>query len=94
MTAITDQYQFIAYDYIETHVVAFAEYFLMEPSEQYSGFMAVVREKTFMSNLVISFLIDNESASYEDLLQRLEVRAVGLWDSGGADFNEFALYLI
>ena len=52
---------------------AFAEYFLMEPSAEYSRYMSVVREKTFMSNLVISFLIENEAASYEDLLQRLEV---------------------
>ena len=54
-------------------LVAFAEYFLMEARDEYSGYMRVVREKTFMSNLVISFLIENESASYEDLLQRLEV---------------------
>lgn len=52
---------------------AFAEYFLMEPSNEYSPFMSVVREKTFMSNLVISFLIENESAAYEDLLNKLEV---------------------
>ena len=45
----------------------------MEPSAEYSRYMSVVREKTFMSNLVISFLIENEAASYEDLLQRLEV---------------------
>ena len=45
----------------------------MEARDEYSGYMRVVREKTFMSNLVISFLIENESASYEDLLQRLEV---------------------
>ncbi|XP_067952062.1 DNA (cytosine-5)-methyltransferase PliMCI-like [Watersipora subatra] len=55
---------------------AFAEYFLMEASEEYSGYMRVVKEKTFMSNLVISFLIENNSASYEDLLQRLEGAAL------------------
>ncbi|KAF6017679.1 DNMT1 [Bugula neritina] len=51
---------------------AFAEYFLMEPSVEYSGHMSVVKEKTFMSNLVISCLLENSCASYEDLLQRLE----------------------
>lgn len=59
-------------------VAAFAEYFLMEPSAEYTGYMSVVKEKTFMSNLVISFLIENEAASYEDLLQRLEVSLSGI----------------
>jgi len=48
----------------------------MEPSVEYSGHMSVVKEKTFMSNLVISCLLENSCASYEDLLQRLEVSII------------------
>ena len=35
---------------------AFAEYILMEPSEEYTPFMNTVKEKTFLAKTVIEFL--------------------------------------
>ncbi|CAK9821528.1 DNA (cytosine-5)-methyltransferase PliMCI [Anthophora retusa] len=51
---------------------AFADYILMEPSEAYAPFMDVVREKIYMSKLVIEFLLNEVSPSYEDLLNKLQ----------------------
>nr|XP_034181295.1 DNA (cytosine-5)-methyltransferase 1-like isoform X2 [Osmia lignaria] len=51
---------------------AFGEYILMEPSEAYAPFMDVVKEKIYMSKLVIEFLLDEISPSYEDLLNKLQ----------------------
>ncbi|EFN76367.1 DNA (cytosine-5)-methyltransferase PliMCI [Harpegnathos saltator] len=51
---------------------AFAEYILMEPSEAYAPFMTAVREKIYMSKLVIEFLLDEITPSYEDLLNKLQ----------------------
>lgn len=51
----------------------FGEYYLMEPSADYAQFMERVREKIYMSKIVIEFLIDEKEASYEDLLIRLQV---------------------
>ncbi|XP_076161949.1 DNA methyltransferase 1a [Ptiloglossa arizonensis] len=51
---------------------AFAEYILMEPSEAYSPFIDVVREKIYMSKLVIEFLLDEINPTYEDLLNKLQ----------------------
>lgn len=52
---------------------AFAEYILMESSEVYASFMDAVKEKIYMSKLVIEFLLDEISPSYEDLLNKLQV---------------------
>jgi len=52
---------------------AFAEYILMEPSEAYAPFMDAVKEKIYMSKLVIEFLLDEISPTYEDLLNKLQV---------------------
>ncbi|KZC13768.1 DNA (cytosine-5)-methyltransferase 1 [Dufourea novaeangliae] len=51
---------------------AFAEYILMEPSEAYSPFIDVVREKIYMSKSVIEFLLDETNPTYEDLLNKLQ----------------------
>ncbi|KOC65410.1 DNA (cytosine-5)-methyltransferase 1 [Habropoda laboriosa] len=51
---------------------AFADYILMEPSEAYAPFMDLVREKIYMSKLVIEFLLNEVSPSYEDLLNKLQ----------------------
>lgn len=51
---------------------AFAEYILMEPSEVYAPFMDAVKEKIYMSKLVIEFLLDEISPTYEDLLNKLQ----------------------
>lgn len=52
---------------------AFGEYYLMEPSEAYAPLMESVKEKIYMGKLVIEFLLDEENASYEDLLNKLQV---------------------
>jgi DNA (cytosine-5)-methyltransferase 1 len=51
----------------------FGEYYLMEPSESYAPFMKTVYEKTFISKTVIEFLLEDDRATYEDLLNRLQV---------------------
>lgn len=50
---------------------AYAEYILMEPSEEYSPFVECVKEKIYLSKLVIEFLVDTPDATYEDLLNKL-----------------------
>lgn len=50
---------------------AYAEYILMEPSEAYSPFVECVKEKIYLSKLVIEFLVENPDATYEDLLNKL-----------------------
>lgn len=45
----------------------------MEPSEAYIPFMEAVRQKIFLSKTVIEYLMENESATYEDLLNTLQV---------------------
>lgn len=52
---------------------AYGEYYLMEPSEAYAPLMESVKEKIYMGKLVIEFLLDQENASYEDLLNKLQV---------------------
>lgn len=53
---------------------AYGEYYLMEPSDEYAPFMKTVREKIFMSKLVIEFLLAEswQNPSYEDLLNHLQ----------------------
>ncbi|CAK9832323.1 DNA (cytosine-5)-methyltransferase PliMCI [Anthophora retusa] len=51
---------------------AFGEYILMEPSEAYAPFMDSVKEKIYMSKIVIEFLLDEINPTYEDLLNRLQ----------------------
>ena len=53
---------------------ACAEYYLMEPSPEYAPIMDSVREKIYMSKLVIEFVSDNMYPTYEDLLNKLQVR--------------------
>jgi DNA (cytosine-5)-methyltransferase 1 len=51
---------------------AFADYFLMRPSEVYTSFMEAVQEKIYMSKIVIEFVTNNEDALYEDLLNKVQ----------------------
>ncbi|OXU20811.1 hypothetical protein TSAR_006495 [Trichomalopsis sarcophagae] len=64
----------------EQAIVSFSteigDYVLMDPSEEYAAFMISVREKSFMSKTVIEFLLDEESPSYEDLLNKLQTVAM------------------
>ena len=54
------------------YISAFADYFLMAPSEFYTPFMDAVREKITMSKVVIEFLVNNQESSYEDLLNKIQ----------------------
>ena len=45
----------------------------MAPSEVYQPFMDVMREKIHMSKVVIEFLQNNQDATYEDLLNKIQV---------------------
>lgn len=56
------------------HYPAFADYILMQSSEEYAPIFAVMQEKIYMSKIVVEFLQKNPDASYEDLLNRIEVR--------------------
>ncbi|XP_071643809.1 DNA methyltransferase 1a [Temnothorax longispinosus] len=51
---------------------AFAEYILMEPSEAYAPYMDAVKEKLYMSKVVVEFLLDDVTSTYEDLLNKLQ----------------------
>ncbi|KAI8508772.1 DNA (cytosine-5)-methyltransferase 1 [Branchiostoma belcheri] len=51
---------------------AFAEYIVMQPSEAYAPFMDTMWEKIHMSKLVIEFLVNNQEAAYEDLLNKIQ----------------------
>ncbi|XP_067015919.1 DNA (cytosine-5)-methyltransferase 1-like [Acropora muricata] len=51
---------------------AFAEYILMQASEDYMPFMNIMREKIAMSKIVIEFMQSNPEARYEDLLNKVE----------------------
>lgn len=53
---------------------AFADYILMNSSEEYSAIFALMQEKIYMSKIVVEFLQKNPDASYEDLLNKIEVR--------------------
>ncbi|XP_017756525.1 PREDICTED: DNA (cytosine-5)-methyltransferase PliMCI-like [Eufriesea mexicana] len=67
---------------------AFAEYILMDPSEEYAPFMDVVKEKIYMSKLVIEFLLNEINPSYEDLLNKLQTIVP---PNGMAKFTEDSL---
>ncbi|XP_028941393.1 DNA (cytosine-5)-methyltransferase 1-like, partial [Antrostomus carolinensis] len=51
---------------------AFADYILMEPSEEYAPIFALMQEKIYMSKIVVEFLQNNRDVSYEDLLNKIE----------------------
>lgn len=60
---------------IHLHYPAFADYILMQPSEEYAPIFALMQEKIYMSKIVVEFLQKNPDATYEDLLNKIEVRA-------------------
>lgn len=53
---------------------AFADYILMDPREEYAPIFAVMQEKIYMSKMVVEFLQKNPDVSYEDLLNKIEVK--------------------
>lgn len=55
------------------YYAAFADYILMQPSEEYAPIFALMQEKIYMSKIVVEFLQKNPDATYEDLLNKIEV---------------------
>lgn len=53
---------------------AFADYILMHPSEEYAPIFALMQEKIYMSKIVVEYLQKNPDVTYEDLLNKIEVR--------------------
>ena len=52
----------------------------MAPSPAFAPFMDGVKVKCHMSKVVIEFLQDNQDATYEDLLNKLQVNVlIYLW---------------
>lgn len=45
----------------------------MQPSEEYGPIFALMQEKIYMSKIVVEFLQKNPDATYEDLLNKIEV---------------------
>uniref|UniRef100_A0A8C5CVZ0 DNA (cytosine-5)-methyltransferase n=1 Tax=Gadus morhua TaxID=8049 RepID=A0A8C5CVZ0_GADMO len=64
---------------------AFADYILMQPSEEYSYIFALMQEKIYMSKIVVEFLQKNPDVSYEDLLNKIETTV----PPAGLNFNSF-----
>ncbi|XP_075758636.1 DNA (cytosine-5)-methyltransferase 1 isoform X2 [Pelodiscus sinensis] len=64
---------------------AFADYILMEPSEEYAPTFALMQEKIYMSKIVVEFLQNNPHVSYEDLLNKIETTV----PPAGLNFNRF-----
>uniref|UniRef100_A0A673C4R3 DNA (cytosine-5)-methyltransferase 1 n=1 Tax=Sphaeramia orbicularis TaxID=375764 RepID=A0A673C4R3_9TELE len=64
---------------------AFADYILMQPSEEYSPIFALMQEKIYMSKIVVEFLQKNPDATYEDLLNKIETTV----PPAGLNFNCF-----
>lgn len=52
----------------------------MSPSEAYKPYMDTMREKIHMSKVVIEFLQNNQEATYEDLLNKIQVTLLFLID--------------
>ncbi len=48
----------------------------MQPSEEYAPIFALMQEKIYMSKIVVEFLQKNRDATYEDLLNKIEVRTL------------------
>ncbi|XP_060107963.1 DNA (cytosine-5)-methyltransferase 1 [Heteronotia binoei] len=64
---------------------AFADYILMESSEEYAPIFALMQEKIYMSKIVVEFLQNNPDVSYEDLLNKIETTV----PPAGLNFNRF-----
>ncbi|RUS91723.1 hypothetical protein EGW08_000549 [Elysia chlorotica] len=66
----------------------YAEYILMEPSEAYRPFIEQMQLKVYMAKMVIEFVSDNEDASYEDLLNKIQITVPPQGLSGVVSFSE------
>lgn len=59
----------------------------MEPSEEYAPIFALMQEKIYMSKIVVEFLQKNPDATYEDLLNKIEV-------SSCVKFEHFGFFVL
>lgn len=48
----------------------------MEPSPDYAPIFGLMQEKIYISKIVVEFLQSNPHAVYEDLINKIEVRAL------------------
>ena len=67
---------------------AFADYILMSPSDEYTYIMDTLKEKIYMSKVVIEFLANNQDSTYEDLINQVETAVP---PQGLASFTEDSL---
>lgn len=51
----------------------------MHSSEEYAPIFALMQEKIYMSKIVVEFLQKNREATYEDLLNKIEVSICVHW---------------
>lgn len=51
----------------------------MHSSEEYAPIFALMQEKIYMSKIVVEYLQKNREATYEDLLNKIEVSVCALW---------------
>lgn len=51
----------------------------MQSSEEYAPIFALMQEKIYMSKIVVEFLQKNREATYEDLLNKIEVSIYLHW---------------
>jgi DNA (cytosine-5)-methyltransferase 1 len=46
----------------------------MDPSPEYAPIFGLMQEKIYISKIVVEFLQGNPDATYEDLINKIEVR--------------------
>ena len=49
----------------------------MDPSPEYAPLFSVMQEKIYISKIVVEFLQNNPDSTYEDLINKIEVRGLG-----------------
>ena len=53
---------------------AFADYILVNPSDDYASIFTATQEKMYMSKLLIELLLAEPNSDYEDLVNKIEVK--------------------
>lgn len=54
----------------------------MDPSPEYAPIFGLMQEKIYISKIVVEFLQSNSDSTYEDLINKIEVRDRGASASG------------
>ncbi|XP_074116994.1 DNA (cytosine-5)-methyltransferase 1-like [Sminthopsis crassicaudata] len=63
----------------------FADYILVEPSEEYAPIFNLMHEKMYLTKTVVEFLHENTDATYEDLIYGIETKI----PPPGLNFSQF-----